>query len=390
MTSVLVDEQQLIEARVKLARQMESGSVVLSARLAEAFLNTPRHPFVPVFYRRDGERFTPWRGTDGDGESWLAHVYSDDSLITEVDGVHAQDAGAEGVIGAPTSSSTAPSLMADMLDALDVRHGAEVLEIGTGTGYNTALLCRLAGEKNVTTVDNSAALTVAARTRLKALGFTPTVMQVDGIEGFPNRAPFDRIIATCSVRRIPPAWLDQCKPGGLMIVPIKGALAGGMLARLKKLPDGTAAGRILHTPAAFMPLLSEPQEFVKVPASLDGARRESELSGSVLDDWTFSFFAQLHMSANMIRAYQRKDGMHVTELFDPTDSSYTRVADSPEGWPSVTTAGPRDLWAPIESAYDQWETLNRPRREWFTIEATTAQQVLTYTEPDGRVHRWQL
>lgn len=372
---------------------MERGSAVLSARLAEVFLNVPRHPFVPVFYRRDGDRFTPWSSTAPDADAWLAQVYSDDSLITEVDGVHAEDAGPQGVSGVPTSSSTAPSLMADMLDALDVRPGHRVMEIGTGTGYNAALLCRLVGGGSVTTVDNSRRLTTTARTRLDALGPAPDVRCADGVEGVPGRAPFDRVIATCSVRRIPTAWFDQCAPGGLMVVPIKGALAGGMIARLQTLPDGTAAGRIMHTPAAFMPLLSGPEETAKIPERMDGAHRDSNLSGSVLDDWTFSFFAELHMSATTVRDYHRgPDGGHVTVLFDPQDGSYARVADrGPEpGAPTVLTRGPRDLWAPIEKAYEHWLSLHRPRREWFTIKATPHKQTVSYVMPDGQGVHWDL
>lgn len=115
----------------------------------------PGVPLRPVFYRRDGERFIPWHSTAGDPDSWLSAVYADDSLITEVDGVHAEDAPAEGLTGVPTSSSTAPSLMADMLDALDVNEGDEVSEAGTGTGYNAGILSFLAGDKHVATVERS-------------------------------------------------------------------------------------------------------------------------------------------------------------------------------------------------------------------------------------------
>lgn len=384
------DEETFRKARIGLTRSIEQGNVVLPASLAEAFLNTPRHPFVPAFYRREEEKFTPWRITDGDANRWIAHVYSDDSLITELDGVHAEDAESEGVTGVPTSSSTAPGLMADMLDALDVRKGTSVLEVGTGTGYNAALLCWLAGGTHVTTVDNSERLTTMARTRLREVGLAPVVKCADGAEGVPELAPFDRIIATCSVRRIPAAWFEQCEPGGLMVIPIKGTLAGGILARLKRLPDGSAAGHLLHTPAAFMPLLTGPRETSKVPAAVDGLHRESEVSGSALDNWTFSFFAQLHMPAGTLRTYWREDDLHVTTLFDPTDGSCSRIADNRCGLPTVTTSGPHDLWAPIESAYDLWQTLNRPRREWFTIEATPLEQVLTYTAPGGHVYRWDL
>ncbi|GLW16339.1 MULTISPECIES: methyltransferase domain-containing protein [Streptomyces] len=391
MTNVLDDEQRLIRARVSLTQQIDRGSVVLSARLAEAFLNIPRHPFVPVFYRREGERFVPWRTTDGDGEAWLDAVYTDDSLLTEVDGVHAERADPAGVTGVPTSSSTAPSLMADMLDALDVNEGDEVYEAGAGSGYNAAMLCHLAGDKHVTTVDRSETLTALARERLNALGFDPLVLHGDGARDVPSGVTYDRIIATASVRRVPPLWLERCRTGGIMVVPVKDTLAGGMIARLTKLPDGTAVGRVLHTPAAFMPLKSGDEGGAQVPEIRDRPSRDAELSGQVLDDWTFSFFAQLHMPHGLIRTYGRSDGgLHVTTLYDPADDSATRVEDMPEGTSLVTCAGPRDLWAPMEAAHRLWRRLNRPRREWFNIDVTPAEQTVTYTPPNGQIHRWTL
>lgn len=392
MTNILDDEQRLLAARVNLTHHIDRGSVVLSSRLAGAFLNVPRHRFVPVFYRRDGDRFAPWRVTDGDADAWLDAVYADDSLITEVDGVHAEDAPSEGLTGVPTSSSTAPSLMADMLDALDVKEGDEVYEAGTGTGYNAGALCFLAGDKHVTTVDRTESLTSRARKRLNAIGFAPLIIRGDGARDFPPDATYDRIIATASVRRIPPEWLRRLRPGGIMVVPIKGTLAGGMVARLTKLPDGAARGHILHTPAAFMPLRSGGGETkAHVPTRLEGACQETELSARVLDDWTFSFFAQLHMPPGLVRTYGKDDaGLHVTTLCDPTDGSAARIADTPDGTSTVITTGPRDLWQPVEAAHHLWLRLNRPRREWFTIEAALDEQSVKYTTPDGTVHRWTL
>lgn len=391
MSSILDDGRLLTDSRVRLTQQIDRGGVVLSSRLAEAFLNIPRHPFVPVFYRRDGERFVPWRITDGDARAWLAAVYEDDSLITEVDDVHAEHASPEGLTGVPTSSSTAPSLMADMLDALDVNEGDEVYEAGAGSGYNAALLCHLAGDKHVTTVDRSSRLTDMARARLRATGYDPLVIHGDATHDFPLGAMYDRITATASVPRVPHEWLSRLRPGGIMVVPVKRTLAGGMVIRLTKLSDGTATGHVLHTPAAFMPLKSGSEASPPVPDIADGRRSDTELSGRVLDDWTFSFFAQLHMPTGLMRAYARNgDGHHVTMLHDPADGSTTRVQDVPEGRPFVLSVGPRDLWQPIEAAYDLWRSLNRPRREWFTVEATPTTQTIAYAAADGRTRRWTL
>ncbi|MER5354611.1 methyltransferase domain-containing protein [Kitasatospora sp. NPDC002551] len=371
-----------LDVRIRLARDIERGASVLSSRVVEAFLNVPRHPFVPAFYRPEGTVHRPWRSGD---EAWMRAVYADEVLVTEVDGVHAEDAPGAGVGGVATSSSTAPGLMAEMLDALDVRPGDRVLEVGTGSGYNAALLCHLAGAGNVTTVDRTGRLADAARERLGAAGFgAAVVVRADGAVGCPGGGPFDRIIATCSVRRLPPAWLDQCVTGGLIVAPIGNALGGGAVVCLTKLPDGGAAGRFLHRPAAFMPLRSDGGAAAvrEVPAT--GRRRTSVVGARVLDDHGFSFWAGLQLPLAVVR-------VGGGTLHDPADGSTAQAEDHPGRPSTVTTSGPRDLWKIVESAYTTWRRHHRPRREWFTLTAVPGgPQLVTYTTPGGGTTSWTL
>ncbi|MFI6986733.1 methyltransferase domain-containing protein [Embleya sp. NPDC050154] len=398
--SVLDDDRALIAARVRLVERIAAGDVVLSSRIAESFLNVPRHVFTPVFYRREGgDRFTPWRADDtgNAGGAWWDAVYSGESLITEVDGVHAEHAPSEGVSGVPTSSSTAPDLMADMLDALDPVPGARTLEIGTGSGYNAALLCRLVGADHVTTLDHTPHLVDTARERLEIASFAPDVVLGDGTTGWAGNAPYDRLIATASVPRIPTAWIEQCAPGAVLVVPLKGTLAGGSIAWLKKLPDGTAAGRLMHTPAAFMPLLPDTDHDVDEgaprpahwePGHAGDQTRTSLLTPRVLDDWTFSFFAQLHLDPHTTRTFTRTDGRHITTLRTP-DGGVTTVTETHSG-AEVARSGGRDLWTPIERAHRLWLELNRPRREWFTLDAGPTGQHVRLAAPDGHAYTWTL
>jgi predicted O-methyltransferase YrrM len=136
-----------------------------------------------------------------------------------------------------SSSSTLPSLMLTMLEAMDVTDNCRVLEIGTGSGYNAALLCERLGGEHVTSVDIDPELVELARERLATNGYTPTLAAVDGADGYPKGAPYDRIIATCSVPAIPPACLTQAAPGGVIMA-----------------DDGTATGRFIPGYASFMPL----------------------------------------------------------------------------------------------------------------------------------------
>src|SRR5215204_4057723 len=123
--------------------------------------------------------------------------------------------------GRPISSSSQPAIMAVMLDQLDVRPGQRVLEIGTGTGYNAALLAELVGGSGaVTTVDIDADLVEQAGRNLDAAGVGGVdvvrgdgsaggvdVVRGDGSAGWPDAAPYDRIILTAAARDLAPAWL---------------------------------------------------------------------------------------------------------------------------------------------------------------------------------------
>ncbi|MGH3564039.1 MAG: protein-L-isoaspartate O-methyltransferase family protein, partial [Mycobacterium sp.] len=116
--------------------------------------------------------------------------------------------------GLPVSSSSQPAIMARMLDQLDVQPGHRVLEIGTGSGYNAALLGHLVGETGaVVSVDIDADLVANARERLAECGVSKvTVGCGDGGVGWPEQAPYDRIIATVGAWDIPPAWGGAARP----------------------------------------------------------------------------------------------------------------------------------------------------------------------------------
>ncbi len=124
--------------------------------------------------------------------------------------------------GVPTSSSSQPSIMATMLDQLAVEPGQRVLEIGTGSGYNAALLADLVGESgSVVSVDLDQDLVAAARERLDRAGCSAVrVVCADGGHGWPDLAPYDRIIVTAGAADLPPAWQDQLAPGGRLVLPL--------------------------------------------------------------------------------------------------------------------------------------------------------------------------
>jgi protein-L-isoaspartate O-methyltransferase len=126
----------------------------------QAFRAVPRHCFVPSYYTPDDDG--GWVGHTSSEPGWLDAVYGDRTLITAL----ADDHGPRGVQQIPVSSSTAPALMAHMLEELDITPGMRVLEIGTGTGYHAAVLCAALGQDNVFTVDLRPELVSAAGQRL--------------------------------------------------------------------------------------------------------------------------------------------------------------------------------------------------------------------------------
>src|SRR5699024_3206753 len=190
-----------------------------------------------------------------------------------------------------TSSSTMPGLMARHLRELDLDDKPRVLEIGVGSGYNTAILCEVLGDERVTSIDISPRLVSEASRNLAAQGFHPTVADYDGHEGFPGRAPYDRIISTTAFTHAPPAWIEQVVPGGMILVNIAGG-TGGAVVRLE-VKDGIAEGTFLPQWAGFMPARSHrPPERVSVDD--EGEQRWTDLDPSgISENPAEAFMAQL-------------------------------------------------------------------------------------------------
>lgn len=176
--------------RNRLVDQLVERGYIRSKKIEAAFRKVPRHLFLPKIE--------------------LQEAYTDGSIITKKIGIE------------PVSSSTSPSLMASMLELLRVKKGMRVLEIGTGTGYNAALLAELTqDERKIFSVDIDTETVSEAQQNLIQAGYNKiTIQSADGAKGSPDHAPYDRIIVTCSVDNIPVALVEQLKEGGLIVLPI--------------------------------------------------------------------------------------------------------------------------------------------------------------------------
>ncbi|WP_406106510.1 methyltransferase domain-containing protein [Micromonospora globbae] len=344
---------------------------VLAPGWREAFAATPRHVFVPHFYDDDNERVS------ADTPAGLAAVYADESLVTQI----AEHPG--GGFCWPTSSSTRPSLMAQMLTLLDVDSGMRVLEIGTGTGFNAALLCHRLGDANVTSIDIDTMLVETARARLAGLGHRPFLAAGDGALGVPVRAPYSRIIATAAVATIPPAWISQLVHGGRIVADVRGELASALLVADKTTPS-SVRGRFHDIPGHFMWLRSRADHPLRDgtdPATsfdfTQPTQTTSDIPADAFNERELRFLLQLAVPGLGPISKNLPDGGEGIFLYTETDCSWVQYQPGTDK-ATVTYGGPRALWPAIEDAWQRWNRWQLPSIRRFGMTAYD----------DGRHHIW--
>jgi protein-L-isoaspartate(D-aspartate) O-methyltransferase len=147
-----------------------------------------------------------------------------------------------------------PYIVAYMTEALELSGGERVLEIGTGSGYQAAVLAEIV--EAVYTIEIVPALAMDAEARLRRMRYDNVHVRLgDGHVGWPEAAPFDAIVVTAAPDHVPPALIEQLRPGGRMIVPVGGA--DQELILIAKTETGSARRPVL--PVRFVPMTGEPQ-----------------------------------------------------------------------------------------------------------------------------------
>ena len=211
------EREALLKEIEAMARETgaETGRAVFSPRVMAAMAKVPRHRFVPASYRE------------------LA--YANRPLPIG----HGQ-------------TISQPYIVALMTELLDTKTGDTILEIGTGSGYQAAVLAELASE--VYSIEIIEPVGKRAEAMLRELGYKNIRTRIgDGYNGWPERAPFDSIIVTAAAPHVPPALVAQLKPGGRMVIPVGADGAVQFLQVMVKQSDGSVSTR-RSLPVRFVPL----------------------------------------------------------------------------------------------------------------------------------------
>jgi len=227
----------------RYVQQLKADGAIRSPAVERAFLKVERHRLLQIFYRPPGPRGGPPIHHDPEHPvaEHLELIYANTALGTRF------------VDGMPASSTSQPSLVAQMLELLDLAPGTSVLEVGAGTGYNAALIAEIVGEQRLVVSVDVLDDVVAQTRRLLARAGHPgiAVLLRDGVDGAPERAPFDRIVATVGCSDLSPKWAEQLAEGGRMLVPLDHA--GGHPLFLLHKERGTLVGRVVSW-TGFMPI----------------------------------------------------------------------------------------------------------------------------------------
>ncbi|MFD5189272.1 ATP-grasp peptide maturase system methyltransferase [Streptomyces sp. NPDC058357] len=368
------------QLRAALADRLTEDGTLTDPEWSSAARAVPRELFTGSYFLAvAGSVPTTYRPVREGEPGWLEGVYSDETLITQLDGRTRPDDVTEGTVpGSPSSSSTLPSLVLRMWHQLDAEAGHRVLEIGTGTGYSTALGAHRLGDADLTSIEYDPVVGGAAAAALKAAGFAPRLIIGDGLRGDPDGGQYDRLIATCSVRYIPLPWLHQVSPGGKILVTLSGWSYANALALLDVTGPGQATGRFLSGCTSFMIARPHDRPPRSTLALLPGEERPSQIDPEKLDDWTGGWIAQLAAPSA-----ERMGAGAEQILWDVSTGSQARtVPDADGGW-SVVQRGPVRLWDRIERAVRRWQDAGEPHQEEFGITVSAAGQRVWLGTEDG-------
>jgi len=346
----------------RLADELVAKGAITSAAVEAAFRRVPRHLFIDrakVWFDEERE----WR------EVVCDHEHPEPEVLDRIyrDGV---------IQISDSSTSSEPTCMAWMLEDLQLAPGMRVFEVGTGSGWNAALIAEVVGDASlVYSVEVDEALADSARRHLEEAGYGgATVIAGDGAEGYGAEAPYDTIIVTCGCSDLAPAWVEQLSEGGTMLCPLSLAPWGDPPLLLRK-EEGELAGRFTRW-MSFVVCTSDlvscpvPPERMDIEQALAlGARRSPEphfaLSSSLTDRdlvWSFFLLLSLHMvpEERLVTAHE----VFPCGLADRVAGEACVL--TPDGKQIQVVGGTRPLER-FQNLARQWQNLGCPRLKDYAV-----------------------
>ncbi|MEU7000380.1 methyltransferase domain-containing protein [Nonomuraea sp. NPDC046570] len=367
------------ELRGRLAGRLEEEGE-LPRVWREAYDAAPRHLFAPArgwAIPDDGSRAGYPIDRDSDPAAWWESVYADASVITQADDGAGDPATGE---GSWTSSLSSPGAVFANLGHLHPRDGQRVLDVGTGTGWTAALLSARVGDANVTSVEVDQAVAEQAAKNLAAAGYRPDLVVGDGAYGHARNAPYDRVHATFGVQTVPWAWVEQTRPGGVIVTPWSPGWEFGHLLRLTVGRD-RAVGRMVRS-AGYMMMRAQrhpiPARTGTVPDSTATLIDPRDL---LWDDYG----ADLAIAAlvpGVVSGTGEEDGGLELRVWDGGGSWATVTYQPGRREFEVLTYGPRRLWEEVADAYLTWVGWGRPKRDRFGMTVTPEGQQVWLDSPE--------
>lgn len=296
MTSSLSQAQdRFAEQRERMVRVAIEAEGITNPAVLAAMRKVPRHEFV--------------------AGSLKSQAYQDTSLP----------------IGSQQTISP-PYVVAYMTEVLDPRPGDKVLEIGTGSGYQAAVLAEIVRE--IYTIEIVSVLAKSATKRLSDLGYTNVhVKDGDGFQGWPEHAPFDKIIVTCSPEKIPEPLVEQLKEGGRMIIPV-GERYQQAFHLLKKVDGKLEDERLIST--LFVPMTGESESQRRIqpdplrPQIVNGSFELDENADGRIDGWHYQRQTEIStdkpMHGNQALCFKNSDPGQLAQALQGTAIDGRRIA----------------------------------------------------------------
>ncbi|SFD79777.1 methyltransferase domain-containing protein [Streptomyces aidingensis] len=373
----------VVHARRVMVDRLVADGLLHDAAVRRALLVVPREQLLPWIYVLRQEPEQPgrwwWQVLDGtrpqDRAEWVERIHGERSVAVQWQGrpVNAPDGGrVEG--GDVTATTSVLSATVATLEDLSLEPGLRVLDAGTGAGVVAALAAHLAGTDSVTTVECDPHVAQAARERLAEAGYPLKVVTGDALAGHPQGAPYDRLHAGFAVRCLPPAWLEQLAPGGLLLATLTTA-SPFWLGRctMRRHRNGRLEGEVAalgwgHRPGRGWRRLCAHSHRARL-AAFPVRRRRTALAPPGPDEHGL-WLALAHLAPGLV---QDRQADHLT-LIAPGEDSFAAVRPDGQAW-QVEHAGQRDIWDEVEALHARWVRAGRPDAYRLEVAADGSQHL---------------